>query len=290
MQKNRAIRSYIEMNTQHLILHTSQKTFTWAWEKLCRDDDEDARPNTISLRYGVDTLRFHIPNGDAFVQKFHKYTKLPYRRLHWKELTSIAKERIFHKNTVHIRSIDHHQYLVGRLELHPHYFIIHPLSLTQLSSLQDVFVTLHTESGKYSFVSRAECHEKRLILTPPTTITLSTQRKAPRYQVQQKANFALLSFDEKVERWRSMPNIFSCQIQNISENGICIISPFALNVGQRILIDIEKYPQQIICIVRHSKIYGKGTCIVGLMFSAKSKPIRHNINTILLNEKKEQNE
>jgi len=290
MQKNTVLRAYLELTPQHLILYSSQKTLQWSWEKLCRDDDEDAKPNTISLRYGINTLRFYVPNNDAFIENFHHYTQLPYRRLHWKELSPLAKERIFHNATAHIRSRDQNQFLVGRLTLNSNHIVVHPLSLTQLSTLQDVSITLHTESGKYSFVSRAKILDQVLTLTPPTSITLSTQRKYPRYLVQQNATFAKLEFDEQVQRWRSNPNINNCMIQNISENGICIISPIELAVGQRILIDIEKYPQQIICIVRHQQIYGKGMYRLGLMFSSKSKPIRRNIETILLNEKKEQNE
>ena len=275
-------RGTLSETKDELIIQTHRKIFRWPWASLCRDDDENSHSNTVSLRNNKGAIRIHIPSTSFSIKDFYMKHMLPHRRIEWNELSEGAKQRIFTSRYVFVRSETSVFQIVAQLDrLRDHFQLTTISAFSPVSKEQQVFVHFHTQHGQYSFLSTMTQKEENLILSFPTTISLTSQRHSPRYRTEKKAMCSLLSLDHSTNRWSSKNNIFSAQLVNISEGGACIVTPMEFSKSQRILLDIEDYPQQIICTVRYCIQHHAGEYRIGLQFYSVSNQIRKNINDML---------
>ena len=95
--------------------------------------------------------------------------------------------------------------------------------------------------------------------------------------------------DQKTNRLSSSDEICIAHLINISEGGAGIVTSVALSISQKILLDIDDYPQQIICIVRHCTLQSNTEYKIGLQFCSLSNQSRKNINEMLQIFVKERN-
>ena len=280
-RKKTVFRGRMIETKRQLIIETHNKTFQWAWSTLCRDD-EDSRPQVLALRNKEESIRIHLPKTHTSHQNFYNKHSLPHRRITWKELSFSAKKRIFTNRIVHIESVKSVIQIVAHMEKKGSFFHINPISLFSLQESElEVLVKFHTENGQYYFNSLLVQTNDQLFLTTPDQISLTSQRYAPRYKTDKKVVFSLLTTDQKTNRLTSTNEIFAARLINISEGGAAIITRAELVKKQKILLDIDNYPQQIICIVRHCTLQSNTEYKVGLQFCALSNQSRKNINEML---------
>lgn len=280
-QRQSLLRGTLSETVNELIVHTHQEVFRWPWNTLCRDDDVDSQPNVLSLRNSKESIRIYTCSSSFCIKKFYTRHMLPHRRIQWTEFSK-ATQQAYTNEYVHIHIKTTHVRIVAHIKVDGGHFCVTPLSsFTLINNQQEVFVHFHTQHGQYSFSSILKQQRKHLTLSIPTYISLTSQRHTPRYRTERKTVFSLLSLDHSTKRWSSKNDIFSAQLINISENGACILSPIPLTTTQRILLDIDEYPQQIICQVRHCTLSDNAEFQIGLMFFSVSHQTRKNINEML---------
>ena len=281
-RKGTLLRGTLIETTHHLIVETHQDTFKWDWHSLCRDDDENFHPHVLALRHEEDSIRIHLTNNHYSCSEFYNRYNLPHRRLMWSDLSYAAKIRIFTNRIVHIQVLDRIVQIVAHVERLDSCFQIHPISMFSLQETElEVHVQFHTDYGQYYFRSLLIQTNGQLFITTPDQIALTSQRHSPRYRTNKRVLFSLLTLNHETNRLSSTNDTFTARLINISEGGAGIIASMALSKSQKILLDIDDYPQQIICIVRHCTLQADDEYKIGLQFCALSNQSRKNINEML---------
>ena len=256
--------------------------------ELIRQDDKSTAQNILYIRDQENIYQFICPN-EEFVLRFHRQTKLPNRRLFWRDLSPIARQRLLHKQRALLRdSSNPEEMQIVEFLIEEGQIIAQILktSARPPSVGSNVQLSFTNSSGRHFFTSQVQHispeQQEQFVLKIPKLISLYSERETKRYPVGTTISLVPLEHNAQKKEWLPTEQILIGTLIDISENGCGI----TLSVDQfqysRVLLELPiTPPTQLVGAISQVQSFIQGGLRLGIFFIADTPSLRFQLRQII---------